>query len=57
MCIHNCRRRVSYFKMCFFIEVRFYFYKFYIKVEGRKEGRQAAECSYTEAEGTFPERS
>lgn len=25
--------------MCFFIEVRFYFYKFYIKVEGRKEGR------------------
>lgn len=53
MWIHNCRRRVSYFKMCFFIEVRFYFYKFYIEVEGR----QAAECSYTEAEGTFPERS
>jgi len=53
MCIHNCRRRVSYFKMCFFIKVRFYFYKLYIKVEGRN----AAECSYTEAEGTFPERS
>lgn len=35
MCIHNCRRRVSYFKMCFFIKVRFYFYKLYIKVEGR----------------------
>lgn len=38
MCIHNCRRRVSYFKMCFFIEVRFYFYKFYTKVEGRQAG-------------------
>lgn len=35
MCIHNCRRRLSYFRMCFFIEVRCYFYKFYIKVEGR----------------------
>lgn len=38
MCIHNCRRRMSYLEMCFFIEVRCYFYKFYIKVEGRKEG-------------------
>lgn len=39
--------------MCFFFEVRFYFYKFYIKVEGR----QAAEYPYAEAEVTFPERS